>query len=905
MEESITISKQAPEQLSLNYDLLKQIGLEHIEKLSGKIWTDYNSHDPGITILELLCYAITDLGYRTDFDLEDILAHPQDNLQAMHQQFISAKNILPNAPLTENDYRKLFIDIPGVKNAWLSTSHPTYFLDCKTSEIAYTPPQLATHAFKAFSLNGINKVIIEIQDAIPESDYDKIKEAVIATYHAHRNLCEDLDPNIEIIPKHKILVCSDIELFADADIESVYAEILFAVQQHLAPDVPRYTLQDLLDQGIPTEEIFDGPLLENGFIKDSELEDSKLKEAIHISDLIRIISKIPGVKTVQKILLNYCSSDERTEDQEEKWTIQIRPDHQASLCVEKSVFNFFKDLLPFQPDKDEVFLKLSQLKEAQQERLKNIALAKDDLDMPTGEYRDLSNYTSIQQDLPDFYGVSQLGLYPAIADPEAKRIRTIQAKQLQAYLLFFDQILANYLAQLSGVKDLLSCNPTLSRSYFTQVITSAEVLNIESLFPNYDNLDNLLAQISEERAEGKLTARYAEQHNKILDHLTARFAESFNDYVLLMHSMFDKRRANLDLILDKKLFLKDYAFISHNRGMAIDYCNQTFKDRSGNNLLTDDEQPIPKKIWYAQNEINIPIHQINTSGVQHRVARLLGIHNYKNRNLSNIEYQIYEEHDSDDASEPRFRVLDDVNDKILLSSSQHFNDELEAEQALASAVELGKSNANYQLITAENGKFYFNIVDNDNDIKARRIEPFDTEEERQEAINYLVNFLNEKFSDEGFFLVEHTLLRPRKANDNFLPVCAEEDCTTCAPLDPYSFRVSIILPGYTTRFSNMDFRAYFERIIRQELPAHILAKICWIGADQMEVFETRYRAWMEYNQGHLDQEPDQSDQSLNQLIDILNQLYTIYPTGTLHDCEDGDDDNPIILGRTHLGDLES
>jgi hypothetical protein len=685
----------------------------------------------------------------------------------------------------------------------------------------------------------------------------------------------------------------------------VYAQILFVVQQHLAPDVPRYTLQELLDKDISTEDIFDGPLLENGFIDTEELEESKLKDTIHISDLIRVISKVPGVKTIKKILLNYCSSDERNEEQEEKWSIKIRAGHQPVLCTEESVFNFFKNILSFQANKSEVFEKLMLLHDEQQLRLQNIALSEDDLRMPTGEYQDLQNYASMQNELPDVYSISQIGLYPAIADPEAKQIRERQAKQLQAYLLFFDQILANYLAQLANVKDLLSCKPTLSRTYFTQVITSSEVLNIETLFADYGNLDTLLAQFTEERNDGKLTTRYAQQHNRILDHLIARFAESFNDYVLLMHSLFDKRRAKLDLILDKKLFLKDYAYISYNRGMAIDYCNDFFKNLLSEPLLDEDDQPIPKKVWYEQGDINVPMEQINTSGVQLRVARLLGIHNYKNRDLSSIEYQIYEESDSDDDSEPRFRILDDSTGKILLSSSQHFDDELQAEAALQDAVELGKSNASYQLITAENGKFYFNIVDEDNDIKARRIEPFDTEEERQSAINYLVNFLNEKFSDEGFYLVEHLLLRPRKSNDQFLPVCAEEDCSTCAPIDPYSFRVSIVLPGYTTRFSNMDFRAYFERIIRQELPAHILAKICWIGAEQMATFETRYRAWLEYQQGHLnDNTPDETNQTLNELIDILNQLYTIYPKGTLHDCEDGNDDNPIVLGRTHIGDLE-
>jgi len=31
-----------------------------------------------------------------------------------------------------------------------------------------------------------------------------------------------------------------------------------------------------------------------------------------------------------------------------------------------------------------------------------------------------------------------------------------------------------------------------------------------------------------------------------------------------------------------------------------------------------------------------------------------------------------------------------------------------------------------------------------------------------------------------------------------------------------------------------DFRKYAETLIRQELPAHVLAKICWVGDRQNE-----------------------------------------------------------------------
>ena len=52
---------------------LRRQGLKYAQQLSGEIWTDYNLHDPGVTILEQLCFALTDLLYRTGYAVPDLL----------------------------------------------------------------------------------------------------------------------------------------------------------------------------------------------------------------------------------------------------------------------------------------------------------------------------------------------------------------------------------------------------------------------------------------------------------------------------------------------------------------------------------------------------------------------------------------------------------------------------------------------------------------------------------------------------------------------------------------------------------------------------------------------------------------------------------------------------------------
>src|SRR5215211_8116558 len=98
-----------------DFAFLRAEGIELIQKLSGKVWTDYNTHDPGITTLEALCYAITDLAYRTGWDIEDILspeAASSDPLRPYpNQAFFTAKDILTINPATADDFRRLLIDL--------------------------------------------------------------------------------------------------------------------------------------------------------------------------------------------------------------------------------------------------------------------------------------------------------------------------------------------------------------------------------------------------------------------------------------------------------------------------------------------------------------------------------------------------------------------------------------------------------------------------------------------------------------------------------------------------------------------------------------------------------------------------------------------------------------------------
>ena len=130
MIEPSVIIRNPQREPSQDFDTLRQAGLKFIEDLAHELWTDYNPHDPGITLLEVLCYGITDLGYRTGHDVKSLLTRTVNGVPTSVGSFHSASRILASGPVTFLDLRKILVDIDGVRHAWVEkNSLVSYWLD--------------------------------------------------------------------------------------------------------------------------------------------------------------------------------------------------------------------------------------------------------------------------------------------------------------------------------------------------------------------------------------------------------------------------------------------------------------------------------------------------------------------------------------------------------------------------------------------------------------------------------------------------------------------------------------------------------------------------------------------------------------------------------------------------------
>ena len=863
---SPTIPSHPETDPALDQRQLFERGLTAIRRLSGQGWTDHNTHDPGITQLELLAYALTDLGYRARFPIEDLLAVPGDNATAMGRLFAKAADILPNAPVTLADYRKLLIDLKGVKNAWLHPAPVTLMANPVTGKLHRQPS--GHPAERAITVTGRYQATIEFMDDVRSSERRQaIRRDVLATLHDNRGLGLDFVKPVLEVQVAWFSLCAEIDLSAEADIVQVAAEIRFSVDRFLAPPVLNYPLADMLARrhgdGTPwtLPEIFEGPALANGFIPDDELAAAEMRREVRLSDVISVIMDIPGVVAIRDILMNPAAAG-LPQEPADKWRLPVPAGHQPRLTEQFGRIALYKRNLPMVPDADAVNSRIDSMLKAERRKLEGGI--KGDWPIPLGRYRNPAEFNSVQGDFPALYGLSEAGL-SATASPQ----RRAQALQFKGWLTIFDHILASYAAQLAHVRDLFSTNPDLAASYFSQQVRS---------YPEWEKIyaagfdDSKLADIVESRESGVL------RRNSFLDHLLARYAEDFADLITVMQGRFGMGPAQA--AQTKCRFLSDYPHIGAERGLGYNA-----------SLNGSDE------LWGSSS---------NLSGYERRIVRLLDIANPARRNLSAVSYDMYSQVYKlpDSTPEYRFRLRQPISGKILLSSSTLYATADAARTEMEQAIARAQLPEGYQrkltgtAATPEaRRRWYFNIVDAAEKVIARRIEYFTSKAAMESAIAELMVHLRNQYSSEGLYVIEHLLCLTDAAEDPLMDICIDPGGADCADLDPYSNRLTIVLPAYSGRFRDMDFRRFVETTLRGEAPAHLLPRICWVNSDDMAAIESAYRDWLAIRSGAAS---SAAAAKLGRLINALTRAKNVYPPGALHPCGQLKP-QPFILGQAALG----
>lgn len=780
----------------MDYHAMRKAGLEYVQKLSGKIWTDYNLHDPGVTILELLCYALADLGFRTSFKMPDLLTK-SDNT-ASEASLIPPHEILSSAPITIEDYRKLILEnVPGVKNVDF----------VKFNDIIQ-------YANRKFVLNGRYKVLVELDKELnfdaeytkrcrdivarnANGQFEKSDKDIRAYYKSyiknllakHRNLCEDFTC-VEFVKEIPVCVCCHIEVKPYSDLKKILSEFYQKLEEYVSPSLKHYSLQEMLEKGKTLDEIFQGQNPKYGFIDRDELISYKRKKVLYNSDVINILMSIDGVISVPHFQFMEVADEYKN--------YASKSEHSISLVDDDSAWSFsdFKSNRIIWEINGVEFPNSDEIKIEGKADFKRYDIK---LNKPEGKYRKTDVYYSIQNFFPKNYKLGTEG----ISSFESES-RKAERMQLKAYLMFFDQLMGDYLMQLSSFSKMFSHQDyENARTYFTKVLTNKEIVDVESLLIKYKEEDGIYVDYI--NGEQKTYSEVVEdekvkqdRYSRVLDHLLARFNEKFVDYSLF--KINEDRKINED----SKLTMSD--------------------DQIRINSIND-------KVWFLDN---YPKYSANRS---------LGVDYTEDWALTSLE-------------------------RLILSKL---------------GIDRLRGQANHLA----------------------------TKESQTASATYDKYF--------GLHIIEHSLLSViygnKKAVDSpyrFLDLSLDKNRETKA-IDSYSMQVTVVVPGWLKICEDRTFRDIVEKTIRQEIPAHISTKICWISHDMMKKTEDAYEKYLsslktlpytDITQNN-NANKDISDALLD-MVEAMYSLYNIYPTVKLvnPNAESASNGECIRLGFTALPNVE-
>ncbi|WP_034292929.1 hypothetical protein [Herbaspirillum sp. RV1423] len=816
------IEKTVPDRDGLDFDALRKAGIAMLQELCGEKWTDYNLHDPGVTILEQLCYGITDLAYRSEFAPEDYLAGPFGKIDFTRHALHQADDILPSQVLTADDYRKIIYDrIPEIEDVWLTRDD-------------------------AAACAGLYRIALKIRESIqdelrPDEQAQlewRVTQQVIEVCNAHRNLGEDL-AEVAIIGSQPVFLCGDVQIHSLRDPASIFADIFFRCSQQIISGfrVERYL--DARDDGATLEQMFSGPFTVHGRIAATGAD--RPGAATPIARLIALVQAVEGVTHVQRLALCDENGQPVQGESADGKVLRLRfPDKPQSTFLRLhfasgAVGHYDRPPagqsaadaadVHLQEDKAQVVLDDARvaLRKTRFEfdTVRNTVQSLEQIvPAPEGVQRPLRDYYSIQHQFPAIYGINRFGV-PLSAPLRNK----VSASQLKAYLFLAEQLMANYLENLQEIPQVFSLDD-VHQTYFSQVLDDQALPHIESLYVDAPpRIASMLAHIVARRDKSE------DRRSRLIDVLLAMYGEEFSQKSLRRFNYYEDRHSARWLVDNKLAFLRHIASLSRDRATAFDYTKGSRRDDGSANLAG-----IHAKIAILLDLRAPPggpalSQELLTYRLRLSAAAELSADDYAGaaRHLGKLAAEAEEAgtKDAEAAEGDETHVRHAPGGAILPAS------------LLTQGVRL----ENY--ILEQHGEtIHVHFQTHDARLGIVRLGNYPELAEADRHVQQLRGFICRlNIASEGFYLVEHVLLRPREV---------EEDAAAAGSSNGefYSNRISVVFPGWSARFSDPDFRNLAQETVCRNLPAHLYPEFHWLDFVSMRDFEQRQRLWLDKLRHH-------------------------------------------------------
>ncbi|PXX59076.1 hypothetical protein SAMN05660489_04872 [Pseudomonas sp. LAMO17WK12:I10] len=436
----------------IEFESLLVQAMRAIEAYSSTSWSNTDEHDPGITLLQALCYNTSDVAYRTSLPLTDLLTPaPQDQKDdgGIFPTEFGPQRALTCGPVSVDDYRRALLDLTWADGAGAYFCFDNVYLVREPEEARYHYWYNVDQRVYSFvepeeddsiEMSLLGNCFLYLQ-ATRESEMNKQPaQAVLDAYlRDHRNLGEAISRIIWLVPKD-VMVKMEIELQDNVDASTSFAAILADIytvtNRYITPPVNRYSTQELQDQGFNNEQIYQGPYLLNGWIPQlPPALDYEQPATVNLARLVNGLLAIDGVKNIRTL-----GTEQSTTDNPWEWTADAAggyPRLWGADPIAELASDTVVRLIAHGIDCT------ATIKEIEDHLTIVPKVLNPPVTLPYGRWRNPAVYHPVTDKLPPCYGLLQLPATPSQI-------------QFHQFILPFEQLLANGCKQLELLPNLLA-----------------------------------------------------------------------------------------------------------------------------------------------------------------------------------------------------------------------------------------------------------------------------------------------------------------------------------------------------------------------------------------------------------------------------------------------------------------
>lgn len=805
---------------AFSYGDLRARGIALAQAASGQLWTDYNLHDPGVTLLESLCYALTEGVFGAQADVADLLTAPDGRIHYRRHALHAAEDVLPCRPTTELDLQRYLLDrVPAVRQLRLHMS---------------AVPGTAEGG------RGVAGGLWQMALRVTDGDGEAATRDVTRAYRAQRNLGEDLLAAPQVLRPRWCALEISLSVGGGRELDDILVELMHRCDDIVGAAPPRQPLQARLSQRdmqgnpIGTAELFEGPVVQCSWIAAEHLRRDPANR-LYFSDLARALREIDGVVGIGALRLvvidatgkpavadraaegvgdaeaDEAAAQDSLQWQGADWALQLRwpdtPEMLAGWQVNRRGSRLHIDTR----------MLLERLADARQaQRIASAAprvapFAGHLLARPAGRYLAESPYLSIWHHLPPLYRECHV----------APRADAERQAQFGAYLALLEQWQAHGNSQMQHLRQLFSIERDPLKSYWWEPLDVAHIPGLAGVDDSPDAITRALAA-----ADDMLDRR-----SRVLDLLLALHGESCDQKSIQRFGVYYETEAwKRHLYACKRRFVQRIVRHTRDRAGAFDYSRPSLGRRGNTAPL---QERVCLLLGFAQSHSRLLAGTL----AAHGIALDAGTRHGPKSELPDGAQQLV-------MWPPlRARIIAHLEEDLALRQVQdrlafHFT-ALDPRTLPAALFRCAAHASHYHRVEADAGPELWLGPD-----ETGHWWPLAVREAPGDVLApalYLHELACRVQRDaEGMHLVEHVLLRP----------LGQADTSDVVPDDFYSHRITIVLPGWTARGADRSFRDLVVETIALSCPAHLLPDVHWLDHAALTVFEQDFEAWIKARVRH-------------------------------------------------------